>query len=232
MQIRQRALRAAALLGVLVATGASVMVAPVGASASSLAPEPSAALAAPDVLLPLASVAPLKAGPGVLEPEHTCAAFGDPGTAANGSLVRAFQCADVFVRQVAGNSMNSAYVQNEVYCEFVSGPSDGAELPCSGVIEQVGAGSLRGTVALPTQICGVILGHTACSTTGRTEHAGFAFNYAPGGMNAICSIWGESLRVVVVLPVPGHPRVGGPILATAHVNVPSILNTGLYCMDI
>jgi hypothetical protein len=228
MQMRQRALRAAALLGVLVATGASVMAAPVAASASSLTSAPGAALVTPDVLLPLAPVAPLRVGPGVAEPRHVCQSFGAAARAANGDLVKAFQCADVFLRTGA---VGSAYVQNEVYCEYFSGRIDGTELPCAGIIEQVGAGSLRGSVALPTQICGKILGHSACSTTGRTEHAGLAFTYHSGPPNAACTIWGESLRVVVYLPVPGHPHVGGPVLATTHVTVSSADNTGLYCMD-
>lgn len=238
-QIRLRALRAAAVLSVLVATGAGMAATPAAASAASLAPASAAAPAAPDIVIPLTPIAPLTAGPGRVEVEHNCdiiedTVFFDPPGSTNS--VDAVNCADVFVVRVGGTTGNEVDVQNEVFCQWATGPREGTTFPCSGVEEQVGAGSPQGTAALPAQLCGTIHGetHSPC-TSGRTEHAGFAFSYQPEqpvSAPVKCTIWGESLLVSVILPITGHPSVGETVLATNHVNVFSSTNARGYCLDV
>ena len=240
-QMRQRALRAAALLGVLAATGAGMAAAPGPASASPMAPLPAAAPAAPAVVLPLTPIPPLKAGPGVHEAAHKCAIIGGkmfPNPPGSTNKVDAVHCTDVFIVTVGGTTGNEVDVQNEVLCQWATGPHDGQTFPCSGVSEQVGAGSPQGTAALPAQLCGKIFGktHSPC-TSGRTEHAAFAFSYQPEAVLSApvkCTIWGESLRVSVILPikVPNHPLVNAVPLATNRVNVSSSTNARGYCLDV
>jgi hypothetical protein len=213
--------------------------APVAASAASLTPASAAAPAAPDIVIPLTPDNPLTAGPGVNEVEHNCdiientVFFDPPGST---SSVDAVNCADVFVLTVGGTTGNEVVVQNEIACQWATGPREGTTFPCSGVDEQVGAGSPVGSAALPAQLCGTIHGetHSAC-TPGRTRHAGFAFSYQPEqpvSAPVKCSIWGESLRVSVILPITGHPTVSETVLATPHVNVFSSTNARGYCLDV
>jgi hypothetical protein len=240
-QIRQRVLRAAALLGVLVATGAGMAAAPVTASASSMTPVSAAAPVAPDVVLPLTPTDPLKEGPGVDEAAHKCAIIGDkmfPNPPGSTNKVDAVHCADVFIVTIGGSTGNEVIVQNEVFCQWATGPRDGQTFPCSGVSEQVGAGSPQGTAALPAQLCGKIFGktHSPC-TSGRTQHAGFAFSYQPEPVlsaPAKCTFWGESLRVSAILPIksPNHPLVNAVPLATNSRSVSSSTNARGYCLDV
>jgi hypothetical protein len=241
IKIRQRALRAAALLGVLAATGASMIAASVTASASSLtSARAAAAQVTPDITLPLTTApafptdpAAIKQFGGLTEVEHTCEVIQNavfvtaPGS---GNSIKAVNCADVFVWEIGGTTGNEVYVQNEVFCQWVTGLNKGKTTACSGISEQVGAGSPQGTAALPAQPCGEILGHSPC-TSGRTVHAGFAFSYHPGSMAVECTIWGESLRVSVILPIASHPTVSETVLPTPRVNVFSSTNALGYCLD-
>jgi hypothetical protein len=237
IQLRQRALRAAALVGVLVATGASLMTAPPTASASSLTPAPGvAAQVSPDITsLPLTPTAPLSANdPDTTEVEHQCEVIQNtvfitaPGSP---NSIEAVQCADVFIVAAGGSSGNEVYVQNEVFCQWVTGNHAEPTTACSGISEQVGAGSPQGTGALPAQLCGGVFGHSPCAS-GRTNHAAFAFSYQPAGTSVNCTLWGESLRVSVVLPIASHPTVTETVLATPHVTVFSSTNALGYCLDI
>jgi hypothetical protein len=236
-QVRPRALRAAAILGVLVAAGAGMAAAPVAASAASLMTASAAAPAAADAVIPLTPADPLTAGPGIIEKEHKCfiiadKVFFDPPGSSNS--VEAVNCTDVFDVQVGGTTGDEIFVQNEISCQWATGPNEGTTFPCSGVDEQVGAGSPLGTAAIPAQLCGTIFGqtHSPC-TSGRTKHAAFAFSYHPAQPAPVkCTIWGESLRVSVILPITGHPMVSETVLATDPVNVFSSTNARGYCLDL
>jgi hypothetical protein len=219
----------------LAATGAAAMAAaPVAASASPLALASAAAPAAPDVTVPLTPESPLKFGYKL----HPCVALGNPRPTAPGSAYQivAVECSDIADVPVGGSTGDEVFVQNEVYCQ-VTGPVNGKittrTTACSGITEQVGAGSPVGTAALPAQLCGTINGqnHSPC-TSERDEHAAFAFSYHPGSDAVKCSIWAESLRVSVVLPIIGHPEVSRTVLATPPYNVFSSTNALGYCLDI
>jgi hypothetical protein len=236
-QIRPRILHAAAALFVLVVTGAGMAAVPVAASAASLTIA-SGAAAAPDAAIPLTAVAPLAEGPGTVEMEHNCNIIGntvffDPPGSSNS--VEAVNCTDVFVEQVGGTTGDEVFVQNEISCQWAAGPNEGETFPCSGIDEQVGAGSPLGTAALPAQLCGTISGqtHSPC-TSGRTKHAAFAFGYQPPGKipSVKCTIWGESLRVSVILPISGHPTVSETVLATDPVNIFASSNARGHCLDL
>lgn len=237
-QIRPWRLRAAAILGVLVAAGAG-LAAP-AASAASLTPAAPAAPTAPGIVIPLTPTDPLTAGPGVAEVEHKCFIIGDeifsdpPGSTTDS--VDAVNCTDVFILTIGGTTGNEVVVQNEIVCQWATGPREGTSFACSGVDEQIGAGSPLGTAALPAQLCGTIFGqtHSPC-TSGRTKHAAFAFAYQPEPVDSApvkCSIWAESLRVSVILPISGHPTVSDTELPTDHVNVFSNTNARGYCLDV
>jgi hypothetical protein len=237
IQIRRHALRAAALVGVLAATGASIMAAPVAASASSLTLNPAAVSAPAGVSLPLTSAAPLSTSmPGVDEFEHSCVNIaGAPvETAANsGKYLEPVECAEVFVKT---GSINKVYVQNEVFCESTNstGSVAGPTTACSNITEQIGAGIPGGTGDIPAQICGVDLGHSAC-TSGRESHAAFAFQYQPwraGSMANKCSIWAESLRIAITLPDPAHDEYTRTIWATSPLDFLSATDPQSFCVAI
>ena len=159
--------------------------------------------------------------PAYQEVRHKCLIVGQAGTA------QAVHCADVFTHTTNQFSGTDVYVQNEVMCQRTAPPSEGSLIACSGIKEQVAAGSPLGTASIPAQICGGILGHSPC-TSGRDMHAAFAFNYLAGG-NVECSIWGESVRDTVILPVTGHPSFTALLVHTNPFNVFSQTSREGYC---
>jgi hypothetical protein len=223
MRIRKRACRGAAHLGLLLAAVATVLAAPVAANASSSptpgnTAAPTAAISFPPVLAPVSPITP--GDPAYNEVRHKCVVVGHAGTA------QAVHCADVFTQNAAIGGID-VFVENEVFCQRTAAPNVGSLIACSGVKEQLAVGSPFGTASIPAQICGGILGHSPC-TSGRDLHAGFTFNYLPGG-STVCSIWGESVRDSIVLPVTGHPTVSATVVATNPFNALTSTPRQGYC---
>jgi hypothetical protein len=229
-QIRQRCLRAAALLGMLAVTGAGMTAVPVTASASSLAPAPAAAPAAPDGTIPLTAHAPIPPGtPGTEELSHACEVLGQFANTMAKQTEQAILCTEVMLETFATQVL--VYVQDEVYCQGAFGSSAFKTNACSDIIGSIGAGALAGTAALAAQTCGVNLGHSAC-TSGRSLHTAFAFKFQPtSSLNIKCSAWAEALRVSVTLPTSLHPEFSKTVMASAHFTAFSGTEALGYCAD-
>lgn len=229
-QIRQRCICAAALLGMVAATGAGMTAVPATASASSLAPAPAAAPAAPDGTIPLTAHAPIPPGtPGYEELNHACEVLAEE-VESNGHKIEATICMEIMLFKLMASQV-LVYVQDEVLCQSAFGSSPWTTTACSDITGSIGAGSLGGTAALAAQTCGVNLGHSAC-TSGRDLHTALAFKFLPtSSLNIKCSVRAEALRVSVTLPTPDHPKFSKTVMASAPFTAFSGTEVPGYCAD-
>jgi hypothetical protein len=231
-QIRQTCLRAAAVLGMLAVTGAGMTAVPATASASSLAPGPAAAPAAPDGTIPLTAHAPIPPGtPGTEELDHACEVRGhaDWVTKMGQEHEETVMCVEVMLVVFATQVLE--YLQDEVYCQGAVGTAAFVTNACSDIIGSIAAGAVAGTAALAAQTCGVNLGHSAC-TSGRDLHTAFAFKFQPtSSLNIKCSAWAEALHVMVALPTSLHQVFSKTVMASAPFTTFSGTEAPGYCAD-